>query len=128
MYFVTAKGLTIMRNTLLGTIALNGDQLSKGTIHYVLQLTLFHQCALARSIDAREIWSTGCCNTRPIPKGKPPTTCGTEAPLLPDVPRDVPDETDKALGCLVAAIFLDVTTSPVHVQVNAQPETLACEE
>ena len=98
-------------------------------VHYVLQLSLFHQCALVRSIDAREIWSTGCCYTRPIPKGKPPTTCGTEAPLQPDVLRNVADETVKALvGCQVAAIFLDVRTSPVHVQVDAQEETLACEE
>ena len=39
---------------------------------------------------------------------------GTEAPLPPDVPRGIPDETVKALvDCLVITIFLAVTTTTV---------------
>ena len=42
------------------------------------------------------------------------TTCGTEATLPPDVPRDIPDETVKALvDCLVIIIFLAATTTTV---------------
>ena len=40
--------------------------------------------------------------------------CGTGAPLPPDVPRDIPDETVKALvDCPVVTIFLAVTTTTV---------------
>ena len=36
------------------------------------------------------------------------TTCGTEATLPPDVPRDIPDETVKALvDCLVHLLGRD---------------------
>ena len=54
---------------------------------------------------------------------------GAEALSLPEVLCDIPDETVKALvGCLVTKIFLDVTASPVHVQVGAQQEALACRD
>ena len=67
------------------------------------------------------------CSTTQLPKGQPPMNYGAEALSLPDVLRDIPDETVKALvGCLVTTIFLDVTTSPIHVEVDAQQETLAC--
>ena len=59
-------------------------------------------------------WDTGdlvteCWYKRSTPEGKELTTCGTEAPLRPDVLRDVPDETVKAfVGCLGTATFLAI--------------------
>ena len=51
---------------------------------------------------------------RSTPEGEDPTTCGTEAPLPPDVLGDVPEETVKALvDCLVITIFLAVTTTTI---------------
>ena len=48
------------------------------------------------------------------PDGKDTTSGGTEAPLPPDVPRDIPDDTVKALvDCLVIIIFVAATRTTV---------------
>ena len=93
----------------------------KGTIVPRFGMFLKTPCfstVLARNMDARVLLSTECRYTRTIPWGKPLTTCDIEAPLLPSVLLDVPD------GCLVTAIFLDITTSLAQVQVDAQLEAL----
>ena len=131
MYFVTGNVLTIMLNTLLGTIALSGDLLYKGTVASCFIMYTSSACFtnmfLPKALTHEKSGQTGWRHTHRAPKGKPPPKDGAEAPLLPDVLRDIPDETVKALvRCLVTTIFLGVTTSPVHEQVDAQQDALAC--
>ena len=93
--------------------------------HSVPQLLFVWQMFLTRSVDARILWSTGCRHTRQIPKGKPTTTSGTEAPLLPDALRDVPNETVKALfRCLFTTVIQDMKTPLGDVLFYVQKETL----
>ena len=71
----------------------------------------------------------GCRRTCLVPEDQPPMNCGSEAAKLPDGLREIPDEKVKAsVGFLVITIFLDVTTSIGHMEVDAQQEALACRD
>ena len=101
IYCVTRRRLTVLRNALLGTIALSGDVMCQGTtaswfitfLNSVAFINVFLSEALTREQSGQPRAVTRARHQ----KENKPTTYGTEAPLLPDILRDIPDETVKAL-------------------------------